>query len=57
VGAISYTSSLAITEWGLFNQSAQGGTMWDHRVFSAINVNSGDSIQFTYTLTINAGGS
>lgn len=30
--------------------------MWDHKVFSAINVNSGDSIQFTYTLTINSGG-
>lgn len=57
VGTISYTTSLAITEWGLFNQSAQGGTMWDRRVFSAINVNNGDSIQFTYTLTINAGGS
>lgn len=30
--------------------------MWDHKVFSAINVNNGDSIQFTYTLTINSGG-
>lgn len=30
--------------------------MWDHKVFSAINVNSGDSIQFTYTLTITSGG-
>jgi hypothetical protein len=30
--------------------------MWDHKVFSAINVNSGDSIQFTYSLLINAGG-
>lgn len=30
--------------------------MWDHKVFSAINVNSGDSIQFTYTLTVNSGG-
>lgn len=30
--------------------------MWDHKVFSAINVASGDSIQFTYTLTINSGG-
>lgn len=30
--------------------------MWDHKVFSAINVVSGDSIQFTYTLTINSGG-
>lgn len=31
-------------------------TAFDHKVFSAINVNSGDSIQFTYKLTINSGG-
>lgn len=30
--------------------------MWDHKVFGAITVASGDSIQFTYTLTINSGG-
>lgn len=30
--------------------------MWDHKVFSAINVVNGDSIQFTYTLTISSGG-
>jgi len=30
--------------------------MWDHRVFTAINVNNGDSIQFTYTLIPNQGG-
>jgi hypothetical protein len=30
--------------------------MWDHKVFSAINVANGDSIQFTYTLTISSGG-
>jgi hypothetical protein len=30
--------------------------LWDHKVFSAINVVNGDSIQFTYTLTINSGG-
>lgn len=30
--------------------------MWDHKVFSAINVVNGDSIQFTYTLTITSGG-
>lgn len=30
--------------------------MWDHRVFSALNVNNGDSITFNYTLTINSGG-
>lgn len=56
VGTINYVSSLAITEWGLFNQTAQGGTMWDHRVFAAINVVSGDSVQYTYKLTITAGG-
>jgi hypothetical protein len=38
VGTISYTSTLAITEWGLFSQAAQGTTLWDRRVFSAINV-------------------
>jgi hypothetical protein len=30
--------------------------MWDHKVFSAINVVNGDSIQFTYQLTISSGG-
>lgn len=30
--------------------------MWDHKIFSAINVVSGDSIVYTYTLTINSGG-
>lgn len=30
--------------------------MWDHKVFSAINVVNGDSIQFTYTLTVTSGG-
>jgi hypothetical protein len=30
--------------------------MWDHKVFSAVNVGVGDAIQFTYTLTISSGG-
>lgn len=30
--------------------------MWDHKVFSAINVVNGDSIQYTYVLTDNSGG-
>ena len=29
-------STLAITEWGLFS-ALTVGTLWDHRVFSAIN--------------------
>lgn len=56
VGTINYLSTLAITEWGLFSASTSG-TMWDRRVFGAINVISGDSVQYTYTLTISGGGS
>lgn len=58
VGTISYTATLAITEWGLFNQAARGAgsVLWDRKVFAAINVVNGDSIQFTYTCTINSGG-
>ena len=62
------TSVLTIPAW--YNQSngAAGATpgsteaftlrpvMWDHRVFAAINVNNGDSIQFTYQLQVNSGG-
>lgn len=55
VGTISYTSTKAITEHGLFND-ASAGTLMDRSVFSAINVVNGDSIQFTYTLTLSAGG-
>lgn len=56
VATLNYGSTFAITEWGLFSASSSG-TLWDHRVFSAINVLNGDSIQFTYKLTINSGGS
>lgn len=55
VGTISYTTTKAITEHGLFND-ASAGTLMDRSVFSAINVVNGDSIQFTYTLTLTAGG-
>lgn len=55
VGTISYTTTKAITEHGLFS-SAASTTLMDRTVFSAINVVNGDSIQFTYTLTLTAGG-
>ncbi len=51
VATMPYISTLAITEWGLFS-FLTSGTLWDRRVFSAINVVSGDSIQFSYSLTI-----
>lgn len=55
VATISYTTTKAITEHGLFNASTSG-TLMDRTVFSAINVVNGDSIQFTYSLTVSAGG-
>lgn len=55
VGTVTFSGSFAITEHGLFNAST-AGTLMDRTVFSARNVASGDSIEFTYQLTITAGG-
>lgn len=56
VGTVVFDASAAITEHGIFSQAATGGgTLLDRSVFSAINVASGDSIQFTYELTFTAG--
>lgn len=56
VGTLTFDGSAAITEHGIFSQAGTGGgTLWDRSVFSAINVASGDSIQATYTCTINSG--
>lgn len=54
VGTIAYTSTKAITEHGLFNASTSG-TLMDRTEFATINVVSGDSIEFTYQLTLTAG--
>lgn len=72
VSTLSFTSTLSIIEWGLFS-ALSAGTLWDRRWFNtanapsstpsaaltvlAIGVNAADSIQFTYNLTLNAGGS
>lgn len=57
VGTLTFDASAAVTEHGILSQSATGGgTLWDRSVFSAINVVSGDSIQFTYTCTVSSGG-
>jgi hypothetical protein len=57
VGTATFDASAAITEHGILSQAATGGgTLWDRSVFSAINVVSGDSIQFTYTATLSSGG-
>jgi len=72
VATLAFTASLSISEWGIFS-AATSGTLWDRRWFNTagapnttpsaaltgqtIGVNSGDSIQFTYNLTVSAGGS
>jgi hypothetical protein len=69
---LSFTATLSISEWGIFSASSSG-TLLDRRWFNnagapnvaasaaitvlTMGVNSGDSIQFTYKLTLNAGGS
>lgn len=55
VGTITYTTSKAITEHGLFS-ALTGTTLLDRSTFTAINVVSTDQIEFTYELTCTAGG-
>jgi hypothetical protein len=57
VGTLTFDGSAAVTEHGILSQAATGGgTLWDRSVFAAVNVSSGDSIQFTYQGTFPAGG-
>jgi len=57
VGTATFDAAAAITEHGVFTQAATGGgTLMDRSVFAAINVASGDSVQFTYALTLTSGG-
>ncbi len=71
IGLITSNTATALTvAQGWVDQTATGGAgatpaantalniyplMADHKVFAAINVASGDSIQFTYTLTVQSG--
>jgi hypothetical protein len=55
VGSFSFTASFAITEHGVLT-AMTGGVLLDRSVFSALNVNSGDSVDFIYQITFTAGG-
>jgi hypothetical protein len=55
IGTITATTNRAIQEHGIFSASS-AGTLWDRTVFTTINLANGDSIQFTYNLTLSAGG-
>lgn len=57
VATQSFTGSGAITEHGLFSVITEStGVLWDRSVFSEINVDDGDSVQWTYTCTVSSGG-
>jgi len=51
---IDFTAARTIAEHGLFSASS-AGTMLDRSQFADINVDNGDSIEFTYELTVPAG--
>jgi len=51
VGTCTATTTRTIIEWGLFSATT-AGTMWSKRRFTSITLASGDSIEFTYTLSI-----
>lgn len=55
VGTVTADATEAITEHGLFNAST-GVTMMDRTKFSAINVVSGNQIEFTFEITFSSGG-
>ena len=55
VATTTYTGTFAITEHGPFN-AATGPTLMDRSVISAINVVNGNQIEWTYELTVAAGG-
>lgn len=49
VGTATASGTIAITESGVFN-AASAGTLLARQVFTAVNVVSGDSIQFTWKI-------
>ncbi len=57
IATVAYVGTKIIREHGLLNNTTLlSGTLMDRTVFAAINVDNGDSIQFTYELTCTAGG-
>ena len=51
----SVGADTVIREFGLLD-AASAGNLWNRRLFGAITVNPGDSIQFTYTCDTPSGG-
>jgi hypothetical protein len=57
VGTNTVDATVAITEHMILSQAATGGGVGlDRSKFAAVNLNSGDSLQSTYDLTLASGG-
>ena len=56
VGTVSFTGAATITEHGLFNASSSGVLMDRSLLSPTIAVINGSEIEFTYELTVTAGG-
>lgn len=57
IGTLTFDVAAPVTEHGILSQSATGGgVLWDRSIFSVINVAALDSIEFSYTCTVNSGG-
>lgn len=49
----SFSGNFTIQEAGIFNHTTTAGDMLSRRVFSAVNVASGDSLVITWSITVN----
>ena len=57
VGTHTFSANVAVTEHGVFDNATQGsGVLMDRSKFAVINLQTGESLQSTYSLTIQSGG-
>jgi len=57
VGTLTFTSSNSVLEHGLLNDDTSGpGILMDRSIYTAIELNSSDQIEYTYELTVQSGG-
>jgi len=57
VATMTFPSSNSVLEHGLLNADSDGpGILMDRSVYTAIELNSSDQIEFTYELTVESGG-
>ncbi len=55
IATATYAGTFAITEHGLFNAAA-AGILMDRTKFAAVNVVSGNQIEWTFTMSFTSGG-